>query len=69
LTATSRKHAPWFIIPADDKWYSRLAITSLIHQQFERMHIDYPVVDARQKADLARAKEILDGEEGTNTAS
>lgn len=65
IAATSKKHAPWFIIPADDKWYSRLAIASIIHQQFEKMHIDYPVVDGKQKAELERAKVILESEEAS----
>lgn len=64
LSATSKKNAPWFIIPADDKWYSRLAITSLIHQQFEKMQIHYPEVNAKQRAELAEAKTILESEEG-----
>jgi PPK2 family polyphosphate:nucleotide phosphotransferase len=34
ISATSKKHAPWFIIPADDKWYARLAIAAVIYQQF-----------------------------------
>lgn len=63
LSATSKKNAPWFIIPADDKWYSRLAITSLIHQQFERMQIEYPVVNTKQKEELAKARTILQAEE------
>ncbi len=35
ISETSTKAAPWFIIPADDKWYSRLAIAAIIHRQFE----------------------------------
>lgn len=65
ITATSKEHAPWFIIPADDKWYSRLAIAAIIHKQFEKMHIDYPVVDGKQKAELERAKVILESEEAS----
>ena len=66
ISATSKKHAPWFIIPADDKWYSRLAIASIIYQQFEKMHIDYPVVDEKQKAELERAKVILEKENSSS---
>lgn len=66
LSATSTKYAPWFIIPADDKWYSRLAIASIIHRQFEKLEISYPIVSEAQKAELQRAKLKLMSEEDTN---
>lgn len=66
LSATSTKYAPWFIIPADDKWYSRLAIASIIHRQFEKLEFSYPIVSEAQKAELQRAKLKLMSEEDTN---
>jgi len=66
LSATSTKYAPWFIIPADDKWYSRLAIASIIHRQFERLKLSYPIVSEAQKAELQRAKLKLMSEEDSN---
>ncbi len=59
LSATSKKHAPWFVIPADDKWYARLAIAAIIHQQFEELSINYPEVNAVQKEELTKAKNML----------
>ena len=63
ISATSTKNAPWFIIPADDKWYARLAIAAVIYRQFENLHIDYPEVSEEQKADLDKAKIQLMAEE------
>ena len=63
ISATSKKHAPWFIIPADDKWYARLAIAAVIYRQFEDLHIDYPEVSEEQKADLEKARIQLMAEE------
>jgi len=63
ISATSKKHAPWFIIPADDKWYARLAIGAVIYQQFESLKIDYPQVSEEQKAELEKAKSLLMSEE------
>ena len=63
ISATSTKNAPWFIIPADDKWYARLAIAAVIYRQFEDLHIDYPEVSEEQKADLDKAKIQLMAEE------
>jgi PPK2 family polyphosphate:nucleotide phosphotransferase len=63
ISATSKKGAPWFIIPADDKWYARLAIAAVIYRQFEELHIDYPEVTEDQKADLEKARIQLMAEE------
>jgi PPK2 family polyphosphate:nucleotide phosphotransferase len=59
ITATSTDYAPWFIIPADNKWYSRLAIASVIHHHFDRLDLSYPVVTGAQRAELLKAKRTL----------
>lgn len=59
INATSTKSAPWFVIPADDKWYTRLAIAAVIYNQFKVLHIGYPTVTASQKADLLKARAEL----------
>ncbi|HKZ38228.1 MAG TPA: polyphosphate kinase 2 family protein [Chryseolinea sp.] len=59
INATSTKHAPWHIIPADDKWYMRLAIAAIIHNQFKSHHIEYPILSESQKADLLTARAQL----------
>jgi PPK2 family polyphosphate:nucleotide phosphotransferase len=56
ISATSTDDAPWFIIPADDKWYARLTIASVIYHYFDRLDISYPKVNAEQKAELEKAK-------------
>lgn len=56
ISATSTNYAPWFIIPADDKWYSRLAIAAIIHRQFEKLELSYPNVNEMQKAELQKAR-------------
>jgi PPK2 family polyphosphate:nucleotide phosphotransferase len=63
LSATSTDTAPWFIIPADDKWYARLAIAAVIYRQFEKLELHYPTVNAAQKVALQKAKETLLAEE------
>ena len=59
ISATSTDSAPWFIIPADDKWYARLAIASVIYRQFEKLKFSYPVVSEAQREELQRAKTQL----------
>ncbi len=63
IAATSKKHAPWFIIPADDKWYTRLAIATIIHDQFEDLSIQYPTLTDTEKADLQKARVQLVNED------
>jgi len=63
LSATSTDYAPWFVIPADDKWYARLAIASIISKQFDKLELSYPVVSPAQKQELQKAKVQLLGED------
>lgn len=56
ISETSREHAPWYIIPADDKWYARLAIASIIYREFEKLDLSYPTVSEAQRAELQKAR-------------
>lgn len=56
ITETSTDYAPWFIIPADDKWYARLAIASVIYHYFDKLEMQYPAVNEEQKAELQKAR-------------
>jgi PPK2 family polyphosphate:nucleotide phosphotransferase len=69
LKATSKDHAPWFVIPADDKWYARLAMVSIIYKQFQSLSLEYPSVLAQQKAELEKAKVQLLAEKETTRKS
>ena len=66
ISGTATDYAPWFIIPADDKWYARLAIASVIHHYFDRLDLSYPTVSAAQKAELQTAKLQLMAEKDNN---
>ena len=59
INATSKEHAPWFIIPADNKWYTRLAIAAIIHNELSKLNINYPKVNAQQREALTAAREQL----------
>ncbi len=62
LSATSRKHAPWYIIPADHKWYMRLLVSSIIVETMSKMPINYPKLGKEQMAELQESKKILENE-------
>ncbi len=59
LSNTSKKHAPWFIVPADDKWFTRVVVAGIIYEELEKLDLNYPVINAQQKAVLAKAKQEL----------
>ena len=63
LSATSTDYAPWFAIPADDKWYARIAIATIIARQFDKLDLSYPVVSNQQKQELQKVKAELLNEE------
>jgi PPK2 family polyphosphate:nucleotide phosphotransferase len=66
LSATSTEAAPWFVIPADDKWFARLAIAAVITRQFAKLEINYPIVTQAQKEELQKAKLQLMSEKDEN---
>ncbi|MFM9840813.1 MAG: polyphosphate kinase 2 family protein [Cyclobacteriaceae bacterium] len=67
LSETSTDEAPWFVIPADDKWYARLAMAEIIAKEFSKLDASYPIVSPVQKEELQKAKVQLMGEESGKT--
>jgi len=63
LEQTSTPWAPWYVIPADRKWYTRALVAEIINSTLESMNLSYPVLSKTQKEDLAKAKELLTAEE------
>jgi PPK2 family polyphosphate:nucleotide phosphotransferase len=59
LARTSTKHAPWYVIPADHKWFMRLAVSEIINARLEQFGLHYPEVDAAHRKELAKVKEKL----------
>lgn len=59
---TSTDKAPWYIIPADKKWFTRLAVSEIIVKTMESMDLHYPVVSEEHKLELEEAKKFLESE-------
>ncbi|MEM8735291.1 MAG: polyphosphate kinase 2 family protein, partial [Planctomycetota bacterium] len=53
LSATSTKYAPWYVIPADNKWYMRAAIADIIAAKLESLDLKYPEVDSEEQSRFA----------------
>lgn len=62
INKTSKKHAPWFVIPANDKWFARVAAIQIIIDALERMDLKYPVLSEKDQAALQEAKAKLESE-------
>lgn len=63
INATSTKDNPWYIIPADDKWYSRLIVSDIIIKRIEELPLAYPEMTPAQEKELGVAKQLLDDED------
>jgi PPK2 family polyphosphate:nucleotide phosphotransferase len=59
---TSTDKAPWYIIPADKKWFTRLAVSEVIVEKMKSMKLHYPVVTEEHKLELEEAKRMLESE-------
>lgn len=61
LNATSTEWAPWYVIPADKKWYMRAVVADVISSRIRKLKLRFPDVSEAQKADIKRAiKELND---------
>src|SRR5262249_1320245 len=49
IRATAGTHAPWFVVPADNKWFTRLVVAAAIVEAVEQLDLTYPKVDAGKK--------------------
>jgi hypothetical protein len=62
LENTSTKRAPWYIIPADKKWFSRLAVSEIIVKKLESLNLKFPEVSEEHLKNLQEAKKMLESE-------
>jgi PPK2 family polyphosphate:nucleotide phosphotransferase len=59
IAATSTRHAPWYVVPADNKWYTRLIVAAAIVDTMKELKLAYPKVDPEQRKQLLAAKAEL----------
>jgi PPK2 family polyphosphate:nucleotide phosphotransferase len=56
---TANEHAPWYVVPADNKWFTRLVVAAAVVHALEGMNLKYPKMDGEQKAELEKARQQL----------
>ncbi|OAF18527.1 polyphosphate kinase 2 family protein [Bradyrhizobium neotropicale] len=59
IAATASEHAPWYVVPADNKWFTRLVVAAAIVEAVEKLNLAYPKVSPEQKKELAAARAEL----------
>lgn len=56
---TATDYAPWYVVPADNKWFTRLVVSAAVVEQMKRLKLAFPTVDEAKKKELAAARALL----------
>jgi PPK2 family polyphosphate:nucleotide phosphotransferase len=59
---TASEHAPWYVVPADHKWFTRVVVAAAIVEALEELGLAYPKVDAEKRRTLESARALLESE-------
>jgi PPK2 family polyphosphate:nucleotide phosphotransferase len=61
IRATATPYAPWYVVPADKKWFTRLVVAAAVIEAIGRLNLAYPKVDEAKRKELQAARVALDG--------
>ncbi len=59
IAHTATEQAPWYVVPADKKWFTHLVVSSVIVQAMQELRLSYPQIDATRRRELKAARELL----------
>jgi PPK2 family polyphosphate:nucleotide phosphotransferase len=59
---TATRHAPWYVVPADNKWFARLVVAAAVNHAVGRLRLSFPKVGREKKKELAAARAALVGQ-------
>jgi hypothetical protein len=59
IANTASEEAPWYVVPADNKWFTRMVVSTVLVDTLESLDLAYPKVDEEKKKALEAAKKIL----------
>ncbi|ALR31116.1 polyphosphate--nucleotide phosphotransferase [Chryseobacterium sp. IHB B 17019] len=62
INETSKDYAPWYVLPADNKWFARVAAIQIIIDTLEKMNLKYPQLSEIERSELQEAKQQLENE-------
>ena len=59
IQGTATKRAPWYVVPADNKWFARVVIAAAINHALDRLKLEFPDVDKEKKKELRKVRGLL----------
>src|SRR3954453_801821 len=59
ISHTATEHAPWYVVPADNKWFTHLVVSSVIVRALQELRLSYPRIDNARRKELDAARELL----------
>ena len=59
IARTATKEAPWYVVPADHKWFTRIVVAATVIDALASLDLHYPKVDKVQRRELAAARKLL----------
>src|SRR5262249_54369347 len=62
IRETATEHAPWFVVPADHKWFTRMVVAAAVVEALEELDLHFPKVTTKQRAELGAARRMLEKE-------
>ena len=62
IRETATEHAPWFVVPADHKWFTRMVVAAVVVEALEELDLHFPKVTTKQRAELGAARRMLEKE-------
>jgi len=62
INETAKDDAPWYVLPADNKWFARIAAIQIIIDTLDKMNLKYPELSEEEKESLKESKSILESE-------
>ena len=61
IRSTATPHAPWFVVPADNKWFTRLVVAAAVIDALDGMGLHFPKVGTAKREELQAVRKLLDG--------
>ncbi len=59
IRETSTEDSPWYVVPADNKWFTRVVVAAAIIDALQSLNLEYPKVNEAKKKELAEARKLL----------
>jgi hypothetical protein len=63
LEHTSTDYAPWYVVPADNKWFTRLAVSTILQSRIAELHLQFPKVTEGKRKELQEIRRMLIAED------